>query len=96
MSERCPTCGSVVEVVTADEGTSSYRPSRPHLLADAIVERYHAALVDLAGDYGCTLRTPDDPSEPPKGVTTCRDYRPDDSTKWCYACVASAALEWSA
>jgi hypothetical protein len=25
MPERCPTCGSVVEVVTADEGTSSYR-----------------------------------------------------------------------
>jgi hypothetical protein len=34
--EHCPTCGSVVEVLTTDEGTSHYRP---RLLTDEMVER---------------------------------------------------------
>jgi hypothetical protein len=41
-AERCPTCGGAVEVVTADEGTSSYRP----LLTDEMVERAADALWD--------------------------------------------------
>jgi hypothetical protein len=53
--------------------------------------RYHAALVELAGDYGCTLREPDDPSQPPRGES-CRDRCPDHPAEWCYACVASEAL----
>jgi hypothetical protein len=39
--EHCPTCGSVVEVVTGDEGTSSFRP---RLLTDEMVERAAEAI----------------------------------------------------
>ncbi len=39
--KHCPTCGSVVEVVTADEGTSSYRPV---VLTDEMVERAAEAI----------------------------------------------------
>lgn len=54
--------------------------------------RYHAALVELAGEYGCVLRVPMDPSQPPQG-TACRDRDPgDEAAEWCYACVASEAL----
>lgn len=59
--------------------------------AEADVERLRAALTDLAGEYGCTLREPADPSEPPRG-DACRDRRPGEPKTWCYACVASAAL----
>ena len=31
MSERCPTCGAAVRVVTGDEGTSHFEPPRPDL-----------------------------------------------------------------
>jgi hypothetical protein len=48
-AERCPTCGGAVEVVTGDEGTSSYRP---RLLTDEMVERAAEA---IAGACGCVL-----------------------------------------
>lgn len=55
-------------------------------------DRYRDALLDLAGEYGCTIIAPPDPSERASG-TPCRDRRPDDPNSWCYACIASAALE---
>ena len=49
--------------------------------------RYHAALVELAGDYGCIVRLSPDPSEPPSRET-CRARCPDRPAEWCYACAA--------
>lgn len=46
MIYRCPACTSVVEVVTADEGTSSYRP----LLTDEMVERAWGAYSEPGDD----------------------------------------------
>lgn len=71
--------------------------------ADAILEeiefdqlvsernRYRRALEDLAGDYGCTVIAPPDPSLP-AGGEPCRERRPNEPETWCYACVATAAL----
>jgi hypothetical protein len=62
---------------------------------DAVLDecdRYRHALEDLAGDYGCTVVAPPDVSLPPNGEP-CRYRNPDDSTEWCYACIASAALD---
>jgi hypothetical protein len=50
------------------------------------------ALEELRGEYGCTLVAPPDPSLPAQGLP-CRDRRPTDSSEWCYACIASDALE---
>jgi hypothetical protein len=44
--EHCPTCGSVVEVVTGDEGTSSYRPVDRTALA--LTREEHPALIKVA------------------------------------------------
>lgn len=36
MAERCPTCGSPVRVVGADEGTHYYEPLGSHALAELV------------------------------------------------------------
>lgn len=41
----CPTCGSTVGVITADEGTSHYVPIEDdHQVCEAEIERLRAAL----------------------------------------------------
>jgi hypothetical protein len=61
------------------------------LKAEAERDRYREALEDLAGESGCTLLIPPDPSVRREG-DPCRDRRPDRPETWCYACVASHAL----
>jgi hypothetical protein len=47
MPERCHTCGGAVEIFTADEGTSSYRPVGRGALARERDE-LHPALIKVA------------------------------------------------
>jgi hypothetical protein len=63
--------------------------------AEAREEALREALEELAGDYGCTLLEPPDPSMPPVATDPCRDRRPDEPDTWCYACFASDALSRS-
>lgn len=53
---------------------------------------YREALEDVAGDYGCGLLEPPDPSLPPNEREPCREEFADDPSRWCVSCVASAAL----
>lgn len=49
MAERCPTCGSPVDVYTGGEGTSSFEPVLPDELRSAAL---HAHTVLLAPKHG--------------------------------------------
>lgn len=89
----------------AAEGAETVRQAREHRERDPMtdtywlkvqderVEKLEAALRELAGDYGCTLLVPADPSLPPSLRPPCREMRPNEPHTWCYACVASDALD---
>jgi ribosomal protein S27AE len=92
--EHCPTCGSVVSVVTADEGTSHYRPAvdgstRPHLLTDEMVERAARAVHEVSDDV-----LPFDMPDPKLGRRHVRIQQKFlDERRERYLATARAALE---
>lgn len=58
MPDHCPTCGSPVEVVSGDEGTHHYRPTRVAGLSSEDRARVEELRDDLAGQGSSPNRGP--------------------------------------
>ena len=88
-------------VISELRAALSEQVDETHRMIDALYEARAerdaaiAALREIAGDYGCHMREPADPSQPPRETPACREQYPDDRSYWCDPCIASAAVSGS-
>jgi hypothetical protein len=82
------------QVVRVPCGFVLTKQSELERLHSEVARLQHLAdvLEEIAGDYGCGLREPADPSEPPRDAGACRHEWPDTPSRWCVLCLASDAL----